>query len=409
MYSNTYFLLSSVVGALSMSSTAQAAQVDCVLEVGGRAYISGPCTFEPLSRSDGSFRVNAMDDQYFAYVYVKPDGTEEFLALQGTASAQDDYAKLRKKTGETYVKVGGTCLMYGSAYPGTIENTIGFCEDCAKFWNPNTVPADGTCPTCHRPIAGPPSDRAVSARPALALLFRPSRVHATAPFDLAATAERLEALGAVATAFGEAAQAGEADPLTLEELEVNPLILASDGRFFTLPADKLPGARGHGEPVRLMIELDDKVGIIDVFPVKPGRKRVIASKAGYGFLLPEEETISTRRAGKQVLNVDQGGALACIEANGDQVAVVGDNGKILIFPLAELPEMPRGKGVKLQTYREGGLRDLAVFNAADGATWIDTAGRVRQWAEWKEWAGRRASAGKMAPKGFPASKRFRPK
>ena len=110
-----------------------------------------------------------------------------------------------------------------------------------------------------------------------------------------------------------------------------------------------------------------------------------------------------------MLNVDQGGALACIEAGGDQVAVVGDNGKILIFPLAELPEMPRGKGVKLQTYREGGLRDLTVFNAADGATWIDTAGRVRQWAEWKEWAGRRASAGKIAPKGFPASKRFRPK
>ena len=186
-------------------------------------------------------------------------------------------------------------------------------------------------------------------------------------------------------------------------------ILASDGRFFTLPADKLPGARGHGEPVRLMIELEDKVGIVDVFPVKPGRKRVIASKAGYGFLLPEEETISTRRAGKQVLTVDSGGALACLEANGDQVAVIGDNGKILIFPLSELPEMPRGKGVKLQTYREGGLRDFAVFNEADGAGWIDTAGRVRQWAEWREWAGRRASAGRLAPKGFPTSKRFRPR
>ena len=136
---------------------------------------------------------------------------------------------------------------------------------------------------------------------------------------------------------------------------------------------------------------------------------MVASKEGYGFVLREEEALSFRRAGKQVLNVGAKGAAFAMPALGDHLAVVGDNGKILIFPLSELPEMPRGKGVKLQAYREGGLRDATVFNAGDGATWIDTAGRTRVWAEWREWVAKRAAAGKLAPKGFPASKRFRPK
>ncbi|CAN5753811.1 DNA topoisomerase IV subunit A [soil metagenome] len=187
------------------------------------------------------------------------------------------------------------------------------------------------------------------------------------------------------------------------------LIFASDGRFFTVGCDKLPSARGHGEPLRLMLDLDDKTDIIDLFPYRAGSKRVIASKEGYGFVMPEEEAISARRAGKQVLNVGAKGAAFAMPATGDHLGVVGENGKILIFPLAELPEMPRGKGVKLQTYREGGLRDAIVFNEADGATWIDTAGRTRVWAEWKDWLARRAAAGKLAPKGFPTSKRFKPK
>ena len=187
------------------------------------------------------------------------------------------------------------------------------------------------------------------------------------------------------------------------------LIFASDGRFFTIGCDKLPGARGHGEPLRLMLDLDDKTDIIDIFPHKPGTKRVIASKEGYGFILPEEEAVSFRRAGKQVLNAGAKGAAFAMPMSGDHFGVIGDNGKILIFPLSELPEMPRGKGVKLQTYREGGLRDAVVFNAEEGATWIDTAGRTRVWGEWREWLGRRAAAGKLAPKGFPTSKRFKPK
>jgi topoisomerase-4 subunit A len=185
------------------------------------------------------------------------------------------------------------------------------------------------------------------------------------------------------------------------------LIFASDGRFFTLGCDKLPGARGHGEPVRLMIDLDDKVGIVDIFMHRPGAKRILASKDGYGFILPEDEALANRRAGKQVLN---GRALIC-EALGeaDHLAVVGDNGKILIFPTAELPEMPRGKGVKLQAYREGGLRDALAFKAETGAAWTTADGRNRDWPEWREWVGRRAAAGKLAPKGFPASKWFRPR
>jgi topoisomerase-4 subunit A len=187
------------------------------------------------------------------------------------------------------------------------------------------------------------------------------------------------------------------------------LIFASDGRFFTLACDKLPSARGHGEPLRLMLDLDDKVRILDVFAHRPGAKRFLASKAGYGFVLTEDEAVAFRRAGKQVLNVDAGGAVISLPVTGDQVAVVGDNGKILVFPVAELPEMSRGKGVKVQSYREGGLRDAQVFNAAEGATWVDTAGRTRVWTEWRDWVGKRAGAGKLAPRGFPTSKRFRPK
>ncbi len=187
------------------------------------------------------------------------------------------------------------------------------------------------------------------------------------------------------------------------------LIFASDGRFFTLAGDKLPSARGHGEPLRLMVDLEDRVGIVAVFPHKPGGRRLLASKAGYGFIMPEEEAVAFRKAGKQVLNVDGREAAVCLPAEGDHLAVVGDNGKILIFASSELPEMARGKGVKLQNYREGGLRDATMFSGEEGLSWTDTAGRVRVWPEWRDWLGRRAGAGRMAPRGFPASKRFRPR
>ncbi len=197
--------------------------------------------------------------------------------------------------------------------------------------------------------------------------------------------------------------------LTPAETTDRLLLFASDGRFFTLPCDKLPSARGQGEPLRLMLDLDDKTKLTAVFPFRAGRKRVLASSAGYGFLVAEDELLANRRAGKSVLNVDDGESRLCLEADGDQLAVVGDNGKVLVFPLAELPEMARGKGVKLQAYREGGLRDGMVFTEAEGGYWTDSGGRRRDWREWREWSGRRAGSGRVAPRGFPASKRFRPK
>ena len=182
------------------------------------------------------------------------------------------------------------------------------------------------------------------------------------------------------------------------------ILFASDGRFFTLPCDKLPSARGQGEPLRLMLDIEDHVKLVSVFPYRAGRKRVV-----YGVVLNEDDVLANRKAGKQVVNVDGGAALTCLEVEGDHLAVVGDNGKILIFPLSELPDMPRGKGVKLQSYREGGLRDVTVFAAEEGAGWTDSGGRRRDWKEWRDWLGKRAAAGKAAPKGFPVSKRFRPK
>jgi topoisomerase-4 subunit A len=186
------------------------------------------------------------------------------------------------------------------------------------------------------------------------------------------------------------------------------LIFASDGRFFTLACDKLPSARGHGEPLRLMVDLDDRVTILAVFVHKPGGRRLVASKAGYGFIVAEDEAVAFRKAGKQVLNVDHAGAAVCLPIAGDTLAVVGDNGKVLIFPVSELPEMARGKGVKLQSYRGGGLRDAQIFVAAEGLSWTDAAGRTRAWPDWQAWQGRRAAAGRLAPRGFPASRRFRP-
>jgi len=175
------------------------------------------------------------------------------------------------------------------------------------------------------------------------------------------------------------------------------LIFASDGRFFTIGVDKLPSARGHGEPLRLMVDFEEKSQIVAVFAHKPGRKLFLASKAGYGFILPEEEALAFKRGGKQTMN---GEPLLALPVEGDRVAVIGENNKALIFNVDELPEMPRGKGVKLQSYRQGGLRDAMVFSAETGPEWVDGGKRKRQWPDWQTYVGRRAAAGRMAPKGM---------
>ncbi|MGE3866953.1 MAG: DNA topoisomerase IV subunit A [Hyphomonadaceae bacterium] len=186
------------------------------------------------------------------------------------------------------------------------------------------------------------------------------------------------------------------------------LLFASDGRVFTLNADKLPGGRGMGEPIRLMIELGEDDAPIALFKYEPGAKRLVAGAQGYGFIVAEDEMVAQKRSGKQVLNVDaQERALVAAPAVGDHVAVIGRNRKLLAFALDELPEMARGKGVKLQSYKDGGLGDAIVFAAKEGLCWIDAAGRVRAVADWRDWLGKRAQAGLMAPRGFSRSGKFR--
>jgi topoisomerase-4 subunit A len=175
------------------------------------------------------------------------------------------------------------------------------------------------------------------------------------------------------------------------------LVAASDGRIFTVGADKLASGRGHGEPLRLMIDLDEKAEIVNLLMHQPGGKLLIASKAGYGFIAPEDELLAQKRGGKQVLNGDMRAAL---RDTGDHIAALGDNIKALIFPVSELPEMGRGKGVKLQSYKQGGLADVTVFDSAHGPEWVDGGARRRNWPDWKDWLGKRAGAGRQGPRGL---------
>ncbi len=185
------------------------------------------------------------------------------------------------------------------------------------------------------------------------------------------------------------------------------LLVAENGRFFTLLGANLPGGRGMGEPVRLMVDLPNDTGITDLIIYKPGQKFLLASTAGDGFIVPSEELLAQTKAGKAVLTTRDGVKTAvCVAVAGDMVAVVGDNRKMLVFPLSELPEMARGKGVRLQKYKDGGLSDAITFTKAEGLSWKDPAGRTRTETDLLEWTGARASAGKMAPRGFPRDNRF---
>ena len=188
------------------------------------------------------------------------------------------------------------------------------------------------------------------------------------------------------------------------------LVLGTNGRFYTIEAAKLPGGRGHGEPMRLFIDLEQDADIVTMFPFQGGRKFIVASHQGRGFVVAEEECLGTTRKGKTVLNVkapDEARAVATVE--GDQVAAIGDNRKMLIFPLDQLPEMARGAGVRLQRYKDGGLSDVKAFKGADGLTWTDGAGRAFSLTlkELADWRGNRADAGRLAPKGFPRSNKFK--
>ena len=189
------------------------------------------------------------------------------------------------------------------------------------------------------------------------------------------------------------------------------LIFATNGRFYTLDAAKLPGGRGHGEPVRLFIDLEQEADLVTVFRHQGGRKFLVGSAQGRGFVVPEDECVANTRKGKQVLNVtppDEARALAVVD--GELIASIGENRKMVIFPLDQVPEMGRGRGVRLQRYKDGGLSDLKTFQAGDGLSWIDTAGRVFSLTlkELADWRGNRADAGRLPPKGFPRTNKFGP-
>jgi topoisomerase-4 subunit A len=189
------------------------------------------------------------------------------------------------------------------------------------------------------------------------------------------------------------------------------VLFATNGKFFTLEASQLPGGRGHGEPVRLMVDLEENQDFVECFVYEPGRKLLVASTGGYGFVVPEDEVIAATRKGKQILNVaaDEE-ARVCVPVDGDQVATIGENRKMLVFPLAEVNEMTRGKGTILQRFKDGALADVRVFYKKEGLTWLDAAGRsfTLQWSELRDWVGTRAQAGRLAPKGFPRSNKFGP-
>jgi topoisomerase IV subunit A len=185
------------------------------------------------------------------------------------------------------------------------------------------------------------------------------------------------------------------------------LVFASNGRFYTLGCAGLPGGRGMGEPVRLMVDLPNEAEVVALRVHRPGGRLIVASSAGDGFVVPEDEAVAQTRAGRQVMNLREAvRARVCRPVAGDHVAVVGENRKLLIFPLSELPEMGRGKGVRLQRYKDGGLADATTFVLAEGLSWKDPAGRTRTETALGDWIGVRASAGRMAPRGFPRENRF---
>ena len=185
------------------------------------------------------------------------------------------------------------------------------------------------------------------------------------------------------------------------------LVFGSNGRFYTISASNLPGGRGMGEPLRLMVDLPNEAQIVSLFIHVPGRRLLVASSAGDGFIVPEDEVVAQTRSGKQVLNVrGDARAMVCRSVTGDSVATVGENRKVLVFAQEELPEMARGKGVRLQKYKDGGMSDAITFDSAQGLTWLDPAGRTRTQTELADWQGKRATAGRMAPRGFPRDNKF---
>jgi topoisomerase-4 subunit A len=184
------------------------------------------------------------------------------------------------------------------------------------------------------------------------------------------------------------------------------LIFATDGKAFTVEVDKLPRGRGFGEPLRLMVDLGNDAEPLAVIRHRPGAKLIVAAGDSRGFMVTEDEIIARTRSGKQVLNMPAAvEAVACRPVEGDHVAVVGENRKLLVFPLSEMPEMARGRGVILQKHKDGGVTDVKVFTLAGGLSWRQGE-RTRTETDLRPWLGQRAQAGRMVPNGFPKNNKF---
>ena len=187
------------------------------------------------------------------------------------------------------------------------------------------------------------------------------------------------------------------------------IIFASNGKFYTVGADKLPGGRGNGEPIRLLIDLENDHEPVGMFVYNSNRNLLVASSDGYGFRVKESDIVASTKGGRKTLNVKgDAEAIRCIEIVGDKIASIGENRKILVFNIDELPEMTRGKGVRLQKYKDGGLADVTTFKEDEGLSFIDSSGRSNTVQDWKILQGRRAGAGRLAPRGFSRQGLFSP-
>jgi topoisomerase-4 subunit A len=219
--------------------------------------------------------------------------------------------------------------------------------------------------------------------------------------------------GTVADLAGLQFKAGDKMWISFRAETTDKLMVLSDtGKMFTLGADKLPGGRSAGEPIRLMLDMDDGSEVVDVFVHRPERKLLMVSTDGYGFVTGEADLVANTRKGRQVMNLSTGArARLAVPVEGDHVAMIGENRKFVVFPLSQVPEMGRGKGVRLQRFKDGGVADVKVFPGASGLTWVDPSGRtfLRTLADLADWVGDRGVAGRLPPTGFPKANSFGPR
>jgi topoisomerase-4 subunit A len=205
---------------------------------------------------------------------------------------------------------------------------------------------------------------------------------------------------------------GDGPAFAFHAQTTDKILLAADtGRFYTLGGDKLPGGRGFGEPVRLMIDMEGEAGIVALMPGSASTKLLVASSDGRGFVTPTADAVAETRKGKQIVNLRPGAKLKLVRtiaADADYIAAIGDNRKLVVFPLNELPEMGRGQGVTIQKYRDGGLSDAVAFRFEEGLSWAmgGETGRTRTETDLTSWRVARGAAGRMPPTGFPRNNRF---